>query len=281
MFDKRPGPARYAGTAARAVPGAADMRLVSYNILDGGEGRADPLAEVIFARRPDLVAVVEADNPDVLERLASRLKMEFIHAPGGRSAAALLSRWPIARTVNHALLRAGALEKSLLEAEVIEPGSAGRSWTFGVVHLHAGAYEKDERQREREIATVLDVFKAHRREKRPHLLAGDFNANSPIQRIVPSKCKPSTREAWDKNGGELPRRVVQSILDAGYIDTLAAVNPQAAANLGSFTTQYPGQRVDYVFAYGIDRRAVREAWIEHDRLATYASDHFPVGAEIE
>ena len=31
------------------------MRVVSYNILDGGEGRADPLAEVLIARRPDVV----------------------------------------------------------------------------------------------------------------------------------------------------------------------------------------------------------------------------------
>ena len=34
------------------------MRIVSYNILDGGEGRADPLAEVIEAQRPEVVALV-------------------------------------------------------------------------------------------------------------------------------------------------------------------------------------------------------------------------------
>ena len=34
------------------------MRLVSYNILDGGEGRADPLAEVIEAQRPDVIGLV-------------------------------------------------------------------------------------------------------------------------------------------------------------------------------------------------------------------------------
>ena len=27
------------------------MRIVSYNILDGGEGRADPLAEVLLAHQ--------------------------------------------------------------------------------------------------------------------------------------------------------------------------------------------------------------------------------------
>ena len=49
----------------------------------------------------------------------------------------------------------------------------------------------------------------------------------------------------------------------------------------SFNTQHPGQRVDYIFTHGVDAKAVRSAWIETDRLAKYASDHFPIGAEIE
>jgi len=34
------------------------MRVVSYNILTGGEGRADPLAEVLLAQRADVIALV-------------------------------------------------------------------------------------------------------------------------------------------------------------------------------------------------------------------------------
>ena len=64
------------------------MRIVSYNILDGGEGRADPLAEVILAQRPDIVALLEADDPAVLEHIAQRARMDFIHARGGRKPAA-------------------------------------------------------------------------------------------------------------------------------------------------------------------------------------------------
>jgi endonuclease/exonuclease/phosphatase family metal-dependent hydrolase len=254
------------------------MRLVSYNILDGGEGRADPLAEVLLAQRPDIAAIVEADNVATLERIAARLSMDYIHAPGGKTVAALLSRWPIARTINHALLRDG-LEKSLLEADVTEPDS-DRTWTVGVVHLHAKATEDDERQREREIEIVLDVFAPHRAANRPHVLAGDFNANAAYQKIDPARCKPATREAWKKNGGKLPRRVVQKALDAGYVDSLRAVDPSASETAGSFSTQYPGQRVDYIWTFGIDPKRIRSAWIEQDRLAKYASDHFPIGAEV-
>ena len=37
----------------------------------------------------------------------------------------------------------------------------------------------------------------------------------------------------------------------------------------------------YIFTHGIDRSRLKDAWIEYDRLAKYASDHFPIGAEIE
>src|SRR3982750_1435139 len=152
------------------------MRIASYNILDGGEGRADPLAEVILAQRADVVALVEADNAAVLERIAHRLSMDFVHAPGEKHASALLTRWTLRDSVNHAAL-SGKLSKSLLEATVIDP--AGTEWTIGVVHLKAHALDADETRREKELKFVLERFAAHRREKRPHILCGDFNANAP------------------------------------------------------------------------------------------------------
>ena len=82
----------------------APMRLVSYNILDGGKGRETILGDVIEAQRPDVVALVEAENRDVVEQHATRLKMDFVHAPGNAHASALLSRWPI-REVDPAALR--------------------------------------------------------------------------------------------------------------------------------------------------------------------------------
>jgi endonuclease/exonuclease/phosphatase family metal-dependent hydrolase len=254
------------------------VRLVSYNILNGGEGRADPLAEVILAQCPDIVALVEADSADVLDRIASRLKMDCFHARGRTTAAAVLSRWPIVEAVNHAALRP-EISKSFVEAKVREP--SGREWNFGVVHLHARATDADERIREGEIEVVLDVFAGRRRRGTAHVLAGDFNADAPEQLIDPAQCKPATRKAWEHNGGNLPRRVVSKMLAEGYVDTLLEIEPKKARTIGSFTTQYPGQRVDYIFGFGIDRARIRSAWIERDRLAKYASDHFPIGVEIE
>jgi endonuclease/exonuclease/phosphatase family metal-dependent hydrolase len=253
------------------------MRLISYNILDGGAGRVDLLARVIAGQNPDIVALVEADDPAVVEEMAHRLNMDFIHAPGNKKASALLSRWPICETINHAPLHQ-SLTKSLLEAIVISP--AGEEWILGVAHLYARATEGDESIREHEIATVLQIFEPHRRANRPHLLTGDFNSNAPYQQIDPSRCKPSTRRAFERNGGYIPRRVVQRLLDAGYADALYVKYPLIAQTAASFSTDFPGQRVDYIFTLNVDPRRIRSARVVYDDPARDASDHYPIWVEI-
>src|SRR5215208_7322197 len=101
------------------------MRVLSYNILDGGTGRADKLAGVIESQRPDVVCLVEAEDESVVADLAGRLRADFIVAPGNSKASALLTPWTIADSVNHAPLRPD-LTKSLLEATVVDP--CGRDW---------------------------------------------------------------------------------------------------------------------------------------------------------
>src|SRR2546423_522697 len=218
------------------------MRIISYNILDGGEGRADPLAEVIEAQRADVVALVEATDLSVIERIANRLGFDFVQAPGKTQSSELLTRYTIRESINHALLRPG-LSKSLLEATVVD--ERGQEWGVGVVHLHHYATEKDEAEREKERAVVLDVFEPFRKAGRPHILCGDFNADSPVQQIDPQKCKASTRKAWEENGGYVPRRVIATLLASGYTDNLHALRSQYAMTPGTLSTPVPGLRAHY------------------------------------
>ena len=250
------------------------MRIVSYNILNGGEGRADPLAEILLAQHADVICLIECSHDGVLHRIASRLAMDVVVATAGRDPVAMLSRWPIVESIDHAAVRPG-FSGALLEAVVQSPN--GREISIGAVHLSARATEERESKRMIEIETVLDAFSRHRNVRRPHILAGDFNANSPTQQIDPDHCKPATKQAWSDNGGSIPRRLVERVLSAGYTDSLRDVHGEAADRMASFTTRDPGQRVDYIFSFGMKPA---KAWIEQNRLATYASDHYPVGAEL-
>jgi endonuclease/exonuclease/phosphatase family metal-dependent hydrolase len=157
--------------------------------------------------------------------------------------------------------------------------TAGFDWVIGVVHLQAHAEIKDDEIRRREIGAICEIFAERRERNIPHLLAGDFNSDSPLQRIDPAACKPATQKAWKNNGGVLPRGAIQKLLEAGYVDSLHALRPREAERRGSFSTQFPGQRIDYVFTFGFGER-LKDAWIEQDRLAKFASDHFPIGVEI-
>ena len=98
--------------------------------------------------------------------------------------------------------------------------SRRRSGQFGAVsHLHPHATEVDETiPPRRSRCDFGSVQKSAIFSSTPHLLTGDFNSNSPIQQIDPEKCKPHSRQEFKDNGNKLPRRVIQKLLDAGYVD---------------------------------------------------------------
>jgi endonuclease/exonuclease/phosphatase family metal-dependent hydrolase len=254
------------------------VRIVTYNILDGGVGRADPIGEVLEAQAADVIVLVEADDDFVVDRTAKRLKMDVIVAEGHGHRVAILSRHTIVQTINHALICADP-PRSCCEAIIRLP--SGTELPVVGLHLHARAAEADETRRQQEMACVMHITHDYRTQNRPHLLAGDFNSNSPIQEIDVSRCKDSTQRAHAENGHQIPRRVIENLLSHGYTDTLHAARGDEARTLASFTTHQPGQRVDYVFSYGVGASKITDAWIEQDRLATYASDHYPVGADID
>src|SRR5437016_1514651 len=112
-------------------------RVLSYNILVGGTGRVNQLAQIIQSADPDVVGLVEAMNPHVIEALAERLGMQYRMSDNPKQQldwqVALLSRLPIVRTQVHA--HPGILMKPLLEACVEE--ADGRELTVFVTHLAA------------------------------------------------------------------------------------------------------------------------------------------------
>lgn len=253
------------------------LRILSYNILDGAVGRADPVAEVIEAQKADVVVLVEADDTAVTDRIVRRLGMDHIVAPGRGHSVAVLSRPTIVHSVNHALLQT-TTPRCLLEVLLRLPG--GIELPLIALHGHPRAFDRDEQIRQEEMQSVLRVTHEWRTSNRPHILAGDFNANAPIQKIDPQQCKEKTRQAWQENGGQIPRRVIENLQDHGYVDTLEAVHGEKAGEMYSFTTHETAQRIDYIFTFGLAREDIRDAWIEQDRLAKFASDHYPVGAAI-
>src|SRR5437773_8242752 len=92
------------------------MRIVTWNIWNGGVGRLDAIERVLRGQDADVVALQEANDRVGVEALAAALDMQLVYGDANSEfAVAWLSRLPISRSENH---RLAVLDKSLLEIEV-------------------------------------------------------------------------------------------------------------------------------------------------------------------
>lgn len=164
-----------------------NVRILSYNILLGATRRLEPLSNLIASTQADIIGLVEATNPYIVEELAKRLHMDFrITGRGTRPREwhlAVLSRYPILHTHIHTHPET-LVRKHMLEV-CIEVPNIGPLTVF-VVHLTADFLHgnKGNRLRRRETETVLSIM--HAKQGTPHLLMGDFNTIAPGDKLLAS-----------------------------------------------------------------------------------------------
>src|SRR5947209_7134776 len=81
------------------------LRIVSLNILLGGEGREEAIAAVLQRCGADIIALQEANDLALAARLAARLDTELVIGepsdPASRLNLALLTRLPVVGSANH------------------------------------------------------------------------------------------------------------------------------------------------------------------------------------
>jgi endonuclease/exonuclease/phosphatase family metal-dependent hydrolase len=174
------------------------MHILSYNMLAGGYDlsakgarRTQQLIKIISSVQPDIVGLVEAINPrmmekpTVLEEIAETLGMQLINTASELSAPlkypnyplALLTRLPI--VYSHIHTHASLLARPLLE--VCMKDTHGQAFTIFVAHLSAAFNDgwAGNHIRQREVQEILRIMAPLRIEHKPHLLMGDFNTLSP------------------------------------------------------------------------------------------------------
>lgn len=251
------------------------MRLLTYNILEGGTGRIDPLAEVIRLADADVVVLQETHDGELFHKLADRLHMDRFLAENPRNPTAgtgLLTRGRIRQAVNHAPLDA-RLTRSAFSAAVQVHSS-----TLHLVglHLSPGQTFDDEAARLREVPAIFDIA---RTLPASHVLAGDFNSVHPQQLVDIARLREKVRQRIAPQNNQLPRQVVTDILAAGYIDAHAAGRTHETFET-SFPTSKPALRIDYIFAAGDWTGRLADCRLFTPEISRFASDHFPVVAEF-
>ena len=155
----------------------ARTRILTLNVLLGGEGREERIAEVLRRSGADVIALQEVRDNGLVPWLAGGLGMEAIRgepSDGRDLGLAVLSRLPV---LDHRNRRHEGMLRSHLRVTVrTRQGSPLR---LHVVHLAArfGERAKGEARRTRELEAVLDDVAEE--PPAPHLLVGDFNSLAP------------------------------------------------------------------------------------------------------
>ena len=244
------------------------FRLLTYNILHGGGSRVNEIAAVIKACEPDLVLLQEATDPGNVEKIAAAAGMGDFRSVK-RQSLAFVSRnkvafveWVRPRISRHAFI------------DIVPAGEKIR--VFGV-HLSAVHAAWTEQRRVLELRALLKKITQHR--DRFHVLAGDFNTIAPGAKLeihtLPLRLRPLL---W-MTGGRVRWRTIQTVLDAGYVDTFRMLHPDDPG--WTLPTSDPHIRLDYVFAPHAQAGQVLMCDVVRTDPASTASDHFPVIADLQ
>lgn len=253
------------------------MRFLTYNIREGGVGRAEQLAEVIRDANADFVALQEARDPATVERIATlagfpAFGSRRMHSTGFLSRVPVLDfAWRHPRRTRHALL-----EVSLAD---------GMPRVF-VLHLRAWFSRWSEQQRARELRGLLEGIRQQLlREENAfafHVLAGDFNALAPGERFDPSPMPAWIRGMVWLSGQDIARSTIEMMRTDGYVDAWRSVHPDADRDPGyTFPVWHPHVRLDYVFTPAAYATQFRMCEVRRTpEVASTASDHFPLLVEL-
>lgn len=253
------------------------MRLLTYNIREGGVGRAEQIAEVIKAANPDVVALQEARDPVVVERIARLAGFPFSGSRLSHSTG-FLSNLPV---LNYAWRHPPRTRHALLEVALAD----GLPRLF-VLHLRAWFSKWSERQRARELRGLLDGIQEQLiREKHAfafHILAGDFNALAPGERLDSSPMPRWIRGMIWVSGRDIARSTIEMMQADGYVDAWRKLHANHEDEPGyTFPVWNPHVRLDYVFTPAEYASRFTACEVRHTPDAVrIASDHLPLLVEI-
>ena len=244
------------------------FRLLTYNIMHGGGDRVGAIAEVIRGCAPDLVLLQEAVNPLNVRRIAELSGMSDHRSVPGESLACVsrdkvaFCEWVRPRVSRHAFI------------EVVPAGERMR--VFGV-HLSAVIAAWTEQRRVMELRALLRSIEQHR--DRFHVLVGDFNTIAPGATVKAAQLPLRLRPLLWLTGGRVQWRTIQTVLDAGYVDTFRMLHPDDPGL--TLPTSDPLLRLDYVFLPHAQAGKIIKCEVVRNALAVGASDHFPVLSELQ
>jgi exonuclease III len=206
------------------------IKIMSFNVLDGGRDRNDEWVDPILEENPDIIVINEAaswKSKDLITHYTNKLN-EY-HWPteqnysgrvtnaGGNTAIAIFSRFYFK---NFEILLLGTDNRECAHASfIIEDENVH---IFGI-HLKSGATEDDRNRRESQTDSLVEEINKLP-SKDTIFVMGDFNSYSPVD-IANETIEPN----WDYSptytedqAGTYP---METLLSMEFVDTFRVTNP--------------------------------------------------------
>jgi len=246
------------------------MKIMTYNIYEGGGSRLPVIADIIKEENPDFVALQEAvfEDPD-LRTLGEQTGYEhhvISYAGKGNFNVASLSKFSFKTAYGLARFRNACL-KTVIASEFGE-----------ITILNAHLTPSSEGQRLKELGIILnETGYGHT------IILGDFNSLSPEDKYDTTAFNDTEKRKFTKDG-RVRYEVIQRLTDAGYTDVAIhlglidreTVPPQIAEDNHGLPF-----RLDYIFVSGSLIPYTRYARVVRTEHSSRASDHYPLVAIFE
>jgi exodeoxyribonuclease-3 len=239
------------------------VKVLSYNICEGGAGRLSAITAVIRRQQPDAVALLEANSYAGVAALAHDSGMHLAFGEANCDYhIAWLSRSPIRRHTNH---RHPTLAKTLLEIELEWEGTPLHLFATHLASRHEPLEPVDE------IPVILGLIAPL--AARSHLLVGDFNALRPAD---PVGEPPAGVIRRGEAATDAARLTIGHLVNAGYVDCYRAIHSRAPGY--TYPAGAPWLRLDYIFASPPLAVRLTGCDVVTGAAAARASDHLPLWA---
>jgi exodeoxyribonuclease III len=249
------------------------LRVMTYNILNGGVNRETYILDVIRIAKPDVVILEEVYTEEFLKFLANSLGMKYFFGRGNKERkVSLLSKLPV-----HSFKSCRPIFpiwRNFIDAEIeYEPAKTAR-----IIGVHPIA----------NLGIVFEIWRlweanyiirhVHNYKNALCLIAGDFNAIAPGETI-----RVETMPNWLKwiiylQGNRVYHFSIAKLLSAGFTDCFRILNSDQGFTL---PPPSPNSRLDYIFVNATMKPYLKKCWVvrEPDSV-NLASDHYPVMAEF-
>ncbi|MBP7832516.1 MAG: hypothetical protein KA035_01975 [Candidatus Levybacteria bacterium] len=253
------------------------MKLMSYNILDGGETRIPEIIKVIKNESPDYLTINEAnsfakDDFKILKQIAKETNLPYFElALSGEYDyhVAVLSKYKLKNVHKiQPLMRACIV--SSIETELGE---------ISIASLHLTPYTEDLRHPE------IDAILQFQKQFPKRILMGDMNSLSPHDNYNPDMITGFNEEKVKKftTDGKLRFDAIEKILSSGYVDSALKLSKNKDITVPTLSAEeiHPKARLDYIFISEPLVPHLQSYKVIKNELSHYSSDHYPIVAELK